>query len=27
MLAIVVSRADSASEHVGEHLLDLADWE
>ncbi|MFD1587046.1 D-aminoacyl-tRNA deacylase [Halorientalis brevis] len=26
MLGIVVSRADSASEHVGEHLLDLADW-
>jgi len=26
MLAIVVSRADAASEHVGEHLLDLADW-
>lgn len=25
-LAIVVSRADSASEHVGEHLLELADW-
>ncbi|WP_435335263.1 D-aminoacyl-tRNA deacylase [Haloarchaeobius sp. TZWWS8] len=27
MIAIVVSRADSASEHVGEHLLHLADWE
>ena len=27
MIAIVVSRADSASEHVGEHLLDAADWE
>ncbi|WP_256298668.1 D-aminoacyl-tRNA deacylase [Haloarchaeobius salinus] len=27
MIAIVVSRADSASEHIGEHLLDLADWE
>jgi D-aminoacyl-tRNA deacylase len=26
MLAIVVSRADEASEHVGEKLLDLADW-
>ncbi|MFC7155483.1 D-aminoacyl-tRNA deacylase [Halomarina halobia] len=26
MLGIVVSRADSASVHVGEHLLDLADW-
>ncbi len=26
MLAIVVSRADRASEHVGDHLLDLADW-
>ncbi|WP_251330003.1 D-aminoacyl-tRNA deacylase [Haloplanus pelagicus] len=26
MIAIVVSRADSASEHVGEALLDLADW-
>ncbi len=26
MLGIVVSRADSASEHIGEHLLDLADW-
>jgi len=26
MLAIVVSRADSASAHVGERLLDLADW-
>ena len=27
MLGIVVSEADHASEHVGEHLLDLADWE
>ncbi|WP_435345189.1 D-aminoacyl-tRNA deacylase [Haloarchaeobius sp. HRN-SO-5] len=27
MIAIVVSRADSASEHVGEHLLDATDWE
>lgn len=27
MLAIVVSRADGASEHVGEHLLALADWD
>ncbi|ACM56500.1 D-aminoacyl-tRNA deacylase [Halorubrum lacusprofundi] len=27
MIAIVVSRADSASEHIGEHLLDLGDWE
>ncbi|MEF8843527.1 MAG: D-aminoacyl-tRNA deacylase [Haloarculaceae archaeon] len=26
MLAIVVSRADSASVHVGERLRDLADW-
>ncbi|WP_439025593.1 D-aminoacyl-tRNA deacylase [Haloarchaeobius sp. DT45] len=26
MIAIVVSRADSASTHIGEHLLDLADW-
>ena len=26
MLAIVVSRADSASEHIGDHLLNLADW-
>ena len=26
MLGIVVSRADSASVHIGEHLLDLADW-
>ncbi len=26
MLAIVVSRADEASEHIGEHLLDRADW-
>jgi D-aminoacyl-tRNA deacylase len=27
VLGIVVSEADHASEHVGEHLLDLADWE
>ncbi|MEF8975426.1 MAG: D-aminoacyl-tRNA deacylase [Halapricum sp.] len=27
MLGIVVSRADSASVHIGEHLRDLADWE
>jgi D-aminoacyl-tRNA deacylase len=27
VIAIVVSRADSASEHIGDHLLDLADWE
>ncbi|WP_132057357.1 D-aminoacyl-tRNA deacylase [Halorussus amylolyticus] len=27
MIAIVVSRADSASVHIGDHLLDLADWE
>jgi len=27
VIAIVVSRADSASERIGEHLLDLADWE
>ncbi|GAB3319202.1 D-aminoacyl-tRNA deacylase [Haloplanus salinarum] len=26
MIAIVVSRADSASERIGEALLDLADW-
>jgi D-aminoacyl-tRNA deacylase len=26
VLAIVVSRADSASVHIGEHLLDLAEW-
>ena len=26
MLAIVVSRADSASVHIGDHLRDLADW-
>jgi D-aminoacyl-tRNA deacylase len=26
MLAIVVSRADSASEHIGDHLLDLVEW-
>jgi D-aminoacyl-tRNA deacylase len=26
VIAIVVSRADEASEHVGEHLLDAADW-
>ncbi|WP_224447483.1 D-aminoacyl-tRNA deacylase [Haloprofundus salilacus] len=27
MIAIVVSRADYASEHIGEYLLELADWE
>jgi len=27
VIAIVVSRADSASEHIGEHLLAVADWE
>jgi D-aminoacyl-tRNA deacylase len=27
VIAIVVSRADSASVHIGEHLLDLADWD
>ncbi|ELZ36994.1 hypothetical protein C471_13811 [Halorubrum saccharovorum DSM 1137] len=27
MIAIVVSRADSVSERIGEHLLDLGDWE
>ncbi|WP_327051348.1 D-aminoacyl-tRNA deacylase [Halomicrococcus gelatinilyticus] len=26
MIAVVVSRADHASEHIGEHLLDLAEW-
>lgn len=26
MLAIVVSRADSASEHIGDQLLELAEW-
>ena len=26
MLAIVVSRADSASVHIGDHLRDLAEW-
>ena len=26
MLGIVVSRADEASVHIGDHLLDLADW-
>jgi len=26
MLAVVVSRADSASVHIGEQLLDLAEW-
>jgi D-aminoacyl-tRNA deacylase len=26
VLGIVVSRADSASDHVGEHLLSIADW-
>jgi len=24
VIAVVVSRADHASEHIGEHLLDLA---
>lgn len=27
MLGIVVSRADSASTHIADHLLNLADWE
>ncbi len=27
MLAIVVSRADEASEHIGEHLLDVIEWD
>jgi len=27
MLGIVVSRADSASEHVGDHLLEIAEWD
>jgi len=27
VIAIVVSRADEASEHVGEHLLELGTWE
>lgn len=27
MIGIVVSRADSASVHIGEHLLDITDWE
>ena len=27
MLAVVVSRADEASEHIGEHLLEIADWD
>jgi D-aminoacyl-tRNA deacylase len=27
VIAIVVSRADSASVRIGDHLLDLADWE
>ena len=26
MIGIVVSRADRASSHIGEHLRDLADW-
>ena len=26
MLGILVSRADDASTHIGEHLLDVADW-
>lgn len=27
MLAVVVSRADEASEHIGEQLLEIAEWE
>ncbi|MDR9380931.1 MAG: D-aminoacyl-tRNA deacylase [Natronomonas sp.] len=27
MLAVVVSRADEASEHIGEQLLDFAEWD
>lgn len=27
MIGIVVSRADEASSHIGEHLLDLLEWE
>lgn len=27
MLAVVVSRADEASEHIGEHLLELTEWD
>ena len=27
MIGIVVSRADSASEHIGEHVLDLRTWD
>ena len=27
MIAIVVSRADSASEHIGERLLEVGDWD
>lgn len=27
MLAVVVSRADEASEHIGEQLLDIAEWD
>jgi D-aminoacyl-tRNA deacylase len=27
MLAVVVSRADEASERIGEHLLEIAEWE
>ncbi|KTG25109.1 D-aminoacyl-tRNA deacylase [Haloferax profundi] len=27
MIGIVVSRADSASVHIGEHLLDIAEWD
>jgi D-aminoacyl-tRNA deacylase len=27
MLGIIVSRADSASVHIGEHLRDIADWD
>ncbi|WP_340100362.1 D-aminoacyl-tRNA deacylase [Salinibaculum salinum] len=26
MLGILISRADDASTHIGEHLLDIADW-
>ena len=27
MLAVVVSRADEASEHIGDHLLELTEWD
>ncbi|WP_181690847.1 D-aminoacyl-tRNA deacylase [Natronomonas sp. LN261] len=27
MLAVVVSRADEASEHIGEHLLEVGEWD